>query len=73
MTRKKVEDRSSTESNGDLVVVGSSAGGVTALSVFVNTLSTELLLRLFWRSISTRSASHLATIRNVTVSYQSSP
>ncbi|TMD36878.1 MAG: hypothetical protein E6J04_04225, partial [Chloroflexi bacterium] len=30
-----------TSSNGDLVVVGSSAGGIEALSILVSTLSTD--------------------------------
>src|SRR5438270_6061473 len=30
-----------TSSNGDLVVVGSSAGGIEALSIFVSTLSAD--------------------------------
>jgi two-component system CheB/CheR fusion protein len=61
---KKSKDRSSTEnSNGDLVVVGSSAGGVTALSVFVNTLSAGFPAPIVLaQHLDPQRASHLATI-----------
>jgi two-component system CheB/CheR fusion protein len=60
---KKSKDSSSTDGHGDLVVVGSSAGGVTALSVFVNTLSTEFPAPIVLaQHLDPQRASHLATI-----------
>ncbi|HEX3084140.1 MAG TPA: CheR family methyltransferase [Pyrinomonadaceae bacterium] len=60
---RKLKDSSSTDGNGDLVVVGSSAGGVTALSVFVNTLSTEFPAPIVLaQHLDPQRASHLATI-----------
>ncbi len=57
------KNRLKTEQGADLVVVGSSAGGVTALSVLVNTLSTDFPAPIVLaQHLDPQRASHLASI-----------
>jgi two-component system CheB/CheR fusion protein len=60
---KKGKGAKGTEPTGDLVVVGSSAGGVAALSVLVNTMSPDFPAPIVLaQHLDPQRASHLATI-----------
>ncbi|HYW71917.1 MAG TPA: CheR family methyltransferase [Pyrinomonadaceae bacterium] len=60
---KKENPATRSDSTGDLVVVGSSAGGVAALSVLVNTLSADFPAPIVLaQHLDPQRASHLATI-----------
>ena len=62
--KKSSDDKAAdSDSNHDLVVVGSSAGGVSALSVLVNTLSPDFPAPLVLaQHLDPQRASHLASI-----------
>lgn len=60
---KKASDKTRPEEGKDLIVVGSSAGGVTALSVLVNTLSSDFPAPIVLaQHLDPQRASHLASI-----------